>query len=189
MRAGRNLATAPQVERGEFAVIGSGMISPRPSINWPSPERIEITRSADLCHLFDSTIPGHAYLRCLPVVIVPERIAHVIDKGKDGRVARLKTRPDLIICALESPEIVEARPEYRDGIDHYKVTYVVEDDQEPGIYVGVAISLANLPSQPECDEHYIFTVYCPEYRTFFTPQGEIKPRWQYVDRMPWSRKK
>lgn len=159
-----------------------------PLINWASPARVVLTHTADLCHLFDATVPGYLHLRRMPVVIVPERIAHVIEK-KDGRIRRLKERPELIIRALESPEIIESLPEYLDGIDHYKLTFVVEDDQDPGVYVGVAVSLANLPDQPECDEHFVFTVYCPEYRNFFTPQGEMKGRWRRVDWMPMPRAK
>lgn len=155
-------------------------------INWMSPTRVVLTHTADLCHLFDGTIPGAIYVRRMPVVIVPERIAHVIEK-KDGRIRRLRNRPDLIIRALESPEIIESRPEYLASIDHYKLTYVVEDDQDPGVYVGVAVSLANFPGQPECEEHFIFTVYCPEYRSFFTPQGEMKRRWRRVEWMPLPR--
>lgn len=89
-------------------------------IDWDSPKQVILTHTYDLRHLFDNTVDGYLYVRRMPVVIVPERIAHVIEKT-DGRVQRLKERPELIIRALESPEIIEAVPEYRPSIDHFKL--------------------------------------------------------------------
>jgi len=158
------------------------------TINWASPEPTVLAHSADLRHLFVESVPGGEYAQRMPVEIVPHWIAHVIEKSADGRVKRLKDRPDLIIRAIASPEIVEAKPEYLDSIGHYKLAFIVEDDRTPKMYVGVALSLANLPGQHNCEKHYVLTLWCPDHRNLFTPQGEMKPRYRLVDRMLWPQK-
>ncbi len=57
----------------QFNAIGTSTMARTQVIDWHSSTPQTLTRSADLCHLFDSAIPGHRHVRRMPVVIVPDR--------------------------------------------------------------------------------------------------------------------
>lgn len=152
------------------------------AIDWHATEPIVVARSKDLRPLFDPAMPWHTCLRTAPVLMVPERLLHVMEKEADGRMEIFRQRPDLILGALEYPQIVETEPRYWDKIDHYSQTYVIEpdDDRQLQRYIGVAVNLANPPGEHESDHHYMRTCYVLDNRNLFTPQGALKPRWRWA---------
>jgi len=165
------------------------MMPQQQPINWDSPEEAFITTSMDIRHLFDTSDLWYLCVRSERVRIVPERILHIMEGERDGRLEIFRRRPDLLYLALEYPEVIEAKPRYWDKIGHYSMTYLVrldDDSEHPNRYVAVAINLANPPGEPEAEYHYVRTCYVIEYRNVFKASGEIRQRWKLAKEKPAS---
>lgn len=149
-----------------------------PLINWDSPEDMFLPPPKDLQYLCDSSDAWYECARAAPILVVPVRIKHVLDRGKDGRMEIVRRRPDLIQRALEQPMVIETF-EYMDEMDHWKTTFYTEiddDDKTPHRFLAVVLNLANPPGQHECDYHYLRTIHPIDGRNIIKADGSVHPR-------------
>jgi len=147
-------------------------------------ERQSLGPMADLRYVYASHVRGWEYNRPCPVIVEPAAFLHKAQIDA-ARPAFIGERSDLVVKAIEEPEIVYREPRRLEN-GHFSQLLAVADPKDPQHYLAVVLSLANLPGEPRSEFHLVTTVYPARRRYFFRTLAnghlELKQRWKLTAR-------
>ena len=132
--------------------------------------------------LYPLAEPGRAYLRSLPTVITSCFADHMFEDHPE-RLAWLDAKWEDIGAAVARPSYVSRHLRFKGAMGHWTVELVGRVPCGSG-YTLIAVSLANLPGQPESDYHQVITIH-PLRRRGLHARGahggeELSERWLAV---------
>lgn len=147
-------------------------------IDLHSDDNYSLGLSKDVRTTYPENVPGRNYCRSADTQISKFFKSHVL-KDHPERIDWITTHPREIASTIQNPQIIEAYPWKRNN-GHWSQTFVQELPEEDG-FVVIALSLANLPGEPESDFHQVTSIYFAKNRnSFYDKAGNLKKRWLLV---------
>lgn len=176
-------APLPAVAIPSAPVLAPSAVIPTPNVDLRSRNTQTIGISADLCGEYTDSEPGRAYLRSLKTILEPSTLLY-LSEHDTARLAILERKPELVSRAIQSPDIIYKQLDHRLS-GHWRQAFVIEDSQNPGHFVVVVVSLANLAGENNSEYHKVVTMHPVITRGLFkrTDQGlELRDRWMFADK-------
>ncbi len=129
-------------------------------------------------YMYAEGAPGREHVRSAPVQINEYLIRHTLEDHPERR-AWVSSQARAIARVLNEPELVE-RSLRKSKAGYWRQTFVGRADGDEHEYVVVALSLANLPGEPDSEFHQIVTVHWAEWKDLYTADGRPRNRWILV---------